>query len=213
MKRGQTAWKPRDATNDAPPRDPLPVGYGPDRERMFRRYALSIPLQRRVVVVFRDDVHTEQRRIYGIPYRCMPHILYLQVSDHRVVGIPKGLVITIEGAPLMADKQPLAADDPKFQQFGALAAARSERVRVEYLAPVPDDPALPQELRDRGIPSTVEGRASSLDATWLHIALAIDHETEPGMRKLAKQAVPRTKVLDITFLGPTIVDPSAPAAG
>lgn len=96
----------------------------------------------------------------------------------------------------------LPRDDAQFELFRYAIPAK-ERVRVEYLAPVPDDPALPEDMRKRGLETIVEGHAISVDDTDLILQLLILESESPSpqaMQTVGTRAIPRDTVLKIEIL-------------
>lgn len=163
----------------------------------------------------------EPKEVVGFPYAARPHILYLKLRSGNVVGIPKALVVNIEGyTPVEKssppEKEPLLPDAPEFQAFAA-GIQYARRVRIEYLQELRPDPAVTDEkLNKRGLPTTTEGYASALDETWLTLVHGPHDEVDGvqnGTLGTLHTAIPRQWILSITFLGPHLVAVNTPDAG
>ena len=68
------------------------------RDRLFRRFALTIPTGRRVTVKWRLHLHETQDRVTtGRPYLELRDVVYVDVAGN-LVAIPKASVRSIESA-------------------------------------------------------------------------------------------------------------------
>lgn len=101
---------------------------------------------------------------------------------------------------------PLAADSQQFKAFEA-ACPKGERMRIRYLNTMPDDPALPEELRKSGIPTIVEGNAVSIDDVAIIFTMAVASlVASPGtpikqVVKPMQRTIAREQILEITPVG------------
>ena len=69
-----------------------------DRERLFRRFALTIPTGRTVRVRWRLFLHeTEDRITVGRPHRDLAAMIYVSLG-RDLVAIPKACVLSIDSA-------------------------------------------------------------------------------------------------------------------
>lgn len=162
-------------------------------------------------------------RLTGLPYLNLPDVIYLELS-WGLQGIPKAMITDIQGArmpppppkelpmeqPEPFDEPTLALDDPKFERF-ATAVLLEERVRVHYLARVPNDPAMGDNALTV-IPTMTEGRAAAINETWLHLATGIEQadmtDSEREFILQQKFAIPRVAIQNLVFLGPRPVPAS-----
>jgi hypothetical protein len=192
---------------------PSSFSYG-RLDRLFRRFEATIPLERVVCVkwrAFNQDYGSDPHVIsYGVPYLNKDQVIYLKRPNGALICIPKGLVLDITSAEPAMPKEPMKPDDPKFTAFHRAAQMR-ERVRIEYLVFVTNDPALGEQFAKSGLPTTVEGLGLQLTEDDLTIELPIadevDQDTGVGKKRLS-QVIKREVVLDITLLGPvSIKDP------
>lgn len=111
---------------------------------------------------------------------------------------------------------PLAADSPQFTLFQE-ACAKRELLRIRYLQPVINDPALPEEMRQSGIPTTVEGNAIAIDEQGLTFTQAVasivpgDAGTVAQVTKMAQRMIPRAQILEIEKVGESepVIEPEA----
>lgn len=206
------------------------TSYGRRREALFRRFESTIPYGRLVTVDYGDHRNSAlgaPLTVTGRPFKNLADVIWLKVWTH-LVGIPKSMVRDIKGVHVdmveelptpSGNGEPLNPADPKFQRFDT-AILFEERVRVTYREKIRHDPATAS--LGRYLTTVVEGQASQLDGTWLHIiptmengapvSLANDEGTAvkrqlPGMEML-KRAIPRGDILDLVFMGPRQVDPA-----
>jgi hypothetical protein len=103
---------------------------------------------------------------------------------------------------------PLPLDSPQFTLFEE-ACQTKEKVRVRYLAEVPDDPALPQSMRNAGLESYVLGTADRIDEHMicLHQGMGDEVEKRAGPASWTLNSIPKSRVLEIVRIG--VTDPKA----
>lgn len=65
-------------------------------EHLFRRFELTIPLKRPLVVRYLDMVTSHEVEISGLPAHNRAHVLYVMTSPGRMVAIPKSSVRNIK---------------------------------------------------------------------------------------------------------------------
>lgn len=65
-------------------------------EHLFRRFELTIPLKRPLVVRYLDLVTSHEVEISGLPAHNRAHVLYVLTSPGRMVAIPKSSVRNIK---------------------------------------------------------------------------------------------------------------------
>jgi hypothetical protein len=189
---------------------PAKSGFGAERDFLFRRFEATIRLKRLVVVTYSEYRFKDHGAVYqitGVPYKNLSAVLWLKRWDGSLVPVIKAFVRNIEGVPTVTlhepstDKPPLVFGDPKFLRF-ITAIGAAERVRVEYLQKLADDPAL-ASLNQRGLPTFTEGVAYGLSKEWLTLQL----DNEPSGEKYS---IPPGTILDITFMGPNEVEADPP---
>ncbi|SRR5580765_2357224 len=98
---------------------------------------------------------------------------------------------------------PLPPDAADFDLFKVACPAR-ELVRIRYLQRLPDDPDLPEEIRERGLETIVEAHAISIDEkgiTFTPTVLEPESENAEAMQKIAERFVARKRVLEIRRIG------------
>lgn len=64
-------------------------------EHLFRRFELTIPLRRPLVVRYLDMVTSHEVEVSGLPAHNRAHVLYVLTSPGRMVAIPKSAVRAI----------------------------------------------------------------------------------------------------------------------
>jgi hypothetical protein len=66
------------------------------RRRMFRRFELTIPLKRAVVITYRNDLSRVVLQLTGLPAVHKADMIYLWTAPKQMVPIPKCFVIDID---------------------------------------------------------------------------------------------------------------------
>lgn len=62
---------------------------------LFRRFELTIPLKKPVVVRYRDLMTSKEIEVSGLPMHNLVHVLYLMTMPGRMIAIPKSSVESI----------------------------------------------------------------------------------------------------------------------
>ena len=70
--------------------------YSLAKDRLWRRFELTIPLGKPVVVHYRDLVLRDDQRVIGVPAHNKRHVIYVMVQPGQMRAIPKACVIDIK---------------------------------------------------------------------------------------------------------------------
>jgi hypothetical protein len=111
---------------------------------------------------------------------------------------------------LLASVAVLSENDPRVKRFAEEATPAAGWVRLHHLAPLPNDPALPAELREHGLVTMTDGLAAGLAGGQLKLLLPIGASERPlhtasdgfGEIEWQEMIVPLNRVFDIQFIGP-----------
>jgi hypothetical protein len=190
------------------------AAFGSHLDWLFARFTATIPLKRAVKVTYSHHIRDEAMVAIGLPRHNKPWMLYVEDASGGLVAIPKALVRNIEGAtPAMPDV--LTPDNAKFALFRMVWLPRQMRVRISYLTAVPDDPALPLHMRNRGMPCTTEGMPLAITDETVTIAIpvtvSVGSENNSTPIPPACIVINRKQVLDMIPLGPSTVPSDHPA--